>query len=224
MNQTVQLIASDGHQLDAYSHTIPSARGAVVILQEIFGVNHHIRSVVDRFAKEGFTAIAPALFDRAQRGVELGYDENGFSEGKKLAYSIPQEKVLLDIEAALQEVRGQVTTQKVGVVGYCFGGSFAWLSATRLRPNAAVCYYGAMVAQFACESPHCPVMMHFGLLDKHIPQSEVKKIEVAHPEIPVYVYEADHGFSCDERESYSPAAADLALGRTLGLLQEHLLK
>jgi carboxymethylenebutenolidase len=224
MNQTIQLTAADGHQLDAYLHTVPDAKAGVVILQEIFGVNHHIRAVVDRFAAEGFTTIAPALFDRVQRGVELGYDENGFSEGKKLAYSIPQEKVLLDINAALQYVRPQVELQKVGVSGYCFGGSYAWLSATRLHPNAAACYYGAMIAQCASETPHCPVILHFGLEDKHILQDDVKKIGIAHPQLPIYLYEAGHGFSCDERESFNEQAASLALGRTLALFQEHLLR
>ena len=149
MKQTIQLTAADGHQLDAYLHTVPDAQGGVVVLQEIFGVNHHIRSVVDRFAAEGFTAIAPALFDRTRRGVELGYDEQGMTEGKKLAYGLPPEKILLDIDAALQKVRGMVATKKVGVVGYCFGGSYAWLSATRLRPEAAACYYGRLVGDFA---------------------------------------------------------------------------
>ena len=224
MHQISQLIAHDGHQLDAYVHTIPAARAGVVVLQEIFGVNHYIRTVVDRLAKEGFTAIAPALFDRTQRGVELGYDEYGMSEGKKLAYGLKPEEVLLDIDAALLELRRQSGVEKIGVVGFCFGGSYAWLSATRLRAEAAVCYYGSQIPRFASEAPHCPVIMHFGLEDASIPQSEVKKIGVAHPAIPVHLYEAGHGFSCDERESFSPQAAVLAWQRTLIFLQESLLK
>jgi len=224
MGNTIQLVANDGHQLDAYLNKVPEAQGAVVILQEIFGVNPHIRSVVDRFAAEGFTAIAPALFDRTQRGVELGYDEKGIQEGKKLAYGLPREQVLADIEAAMEFVRGQVPSGRAGVVGYCFGGSYAWLSATFLRPDAAVVYYGSMVAQFASESAHCPVLMHFGEQDHGIPLADIDKIRTAHPEIPVHLYEAGHGFSCDARASYSPGAANLAFGRTLAFLKEHLLR
>jgi carboxymethylenebutenolidase len=222
MKQTIRLTAGDGHQLDAYLHTVPDAQGGVVVVQEIFGVNHHIRSVVDRFAAEGFTAIAPALFDRTQRSVELGYDEHGMKEGVKLAYGLPQEKILLDIDAAIKEVRGMVATKKVGVVGYCFGGSYAWLSATRLRPEAASCYYGKLVPDYASETPHCPVIMHFGLEDHSIPPENVKKIAIAHPEIPIHLYDAGHGFSCDERESFAPEASALAWERTLALFREHL--
>jgi carboxymethylenebutenolidase len=222
MKQTIQLVAGDGHQVHAYLHAVPSAPAGVVVLQEIFGVNHHIRSVVDRFAAEGFTAIAPALFDRTKRGVELAYDEHGMTEGKKLAYGLPPEKILLDIQAAIEKVRGQVAGGKVGVVGYCFGGSYAWLSATRLRPEAASCYYGKLVAEFASETPHCPVIMHFGLEDKSITPEDIKKIVIAHPEIPIHLYQAGHGFSCDERESFAPEASALAFARTIALFREHL--
>jgi carboxymethylenebutenolidase len=222
MGIPISLTAGDGHVFDAYLSEAPNAVGGLVVLQEIFGVNHHIRNVVDRFAAEGFTALAPALFDRTEKGVELRYDDAGIQEGKKLAYGLPPEKILLDIEAAIAAVKSRVTSGKVGVVGYCFGGSYAWLSATRLRPDAAVGYYGSMAARFAGETPHCPVMMHFGLEDKGIPQEDVEKIRTAHPEIPVYLYEAGHGFSCDEREGYVPAAAALARERTLELFRTHL--
>ncbi len=223
-NNTIQLIAADGHQLDAYLNVVPSAQAGVVILQEIFGVNHHIRSVVDRFAAEGFTTIAPAIFDRVKRGVELGYDEKGMEEGKKIAYGLAPEKLLQDIEAAMQFLRGQLDLPKVGISGYCFGGSYAWVSATQLRPNAAVCYYGSQVAKTAQETPHCPVIMHFGKNDHGIPLSDVEKIRTAHPEIPVYVYEAGHGFSCDERPSFAPEAATLAFSRTIEFLKKNLLQ
>jgi len=222
MTNTTQLAAADGHHLDAYLHTVPSAKAGVVILQEIFGVNHHIRSVVDRFAAEGFTAIAPALFDRVKPGIELAYDDKGMEEGKKLAFGLPPEQVLSDIDAALQFVLGQVGVRKVGVVGYCFGGSFAWLSATRLRPSASVVYYGSMAAKFSTETPHCPVMMHFGEKDKSIPASDIEIIRAAHPDIPVYLYDAGHGFSCNERPSYAPEAAALAFSRTVEFLRKNL--
>jgi carboxymethylenebutenolidase len=223
MKNTTQLVADDVHQLDSYFHAVPGAKAGVVVLQEIFGVNHHIRAVVDRFAAEGFSTIAPALFDRVERGIELGYDEKGMEEGRKLAARIPQEQVLKDIEEALLYVQGRVELRKVAVVGYCYGGSYAWLSAIHLRPNAAVCYYGSMVAQYATEAPHCPVMMHFGAQDQHIPATDHDKIRTAHPEIPLYVYDAGHGFSCDERASYAPEASALAFSRTIEFLKEHLL-
>ena len=223
MGSTISLTAGDGHSFAGYLNEVPGAKGGLVVLQEIFGVNHHIRTVVDQFATDGFTTLAPALFDRTQRNVELAYDDEGIEEGKKLAYGLKPEAVLMDIQAAMEAVKGRVSSGKVGVVGYCFGGSYAWLSATRLRPDAAVCYYGSMAARFATETPHCPVMMHFGLEDTGIPQSDVAKIRAAHPEIPIYVYEAGHGFSCNEREGYVPPAAALAQERTLELFRNQLL-
>jgi carboxymethylenebutenolidase len=217
------LTAEDGHRLGAYLNHVPNAKMGVVVLQEIFGVNHHIRSVVDRFAAEGFTAIAPALFDREKPGIELGYDKESGEEGRKLAYAIPREKILKDIEAAIHFARREMGGGKVAVVGYCFGGSYAWLSATQLRPDAAVGYYGSMVAKTAGESsPHCPVILHFGAQDQHIPVGDVDKIRAAQPEIPVYLYDAGHGFSCNERPSFSPEADALAWSRTIAFLKEHL--
>jgi carboxymethylenebutenolidase len=142
MGTHLQLTASDGHCLGAYGNSAPDAKGIVVIIQEIFGVNHHIRSVVDQFSREGFWSIAPALFDRVHPGIELKYDEDGMKEGKKLAYGLKQESVLMDIDAAIQYARAQLPGAKVGVVGYCFGGSYAWLSAIHLDVQAAVGYYG----------------------------------------------------------------------------------
>ena len=224
MGSSILLTATDGHSFGGYLQEVPGAVGGIVVLQEIFGVNPYIRSVVEKFAAEGFTALAPALFDRTQRGLELGYDDEGIEKGKKIAYGLKPEEVLLDISAAIEAVRSRVSGGKVGVVGYCFGGSYAWLSATRLRPHAAVCYYGSMAARFASETPHCPVMMHFGLEDHSIPQSDVGKIRAGHPEIPIYVYEAGHGFSCNERSAYVAAAAQSAGERTLKLFREHLLE
>ena len=221
----LQLTAADGHLLDAYLKSAPASKMGVVVIQEIFGVNHYIRATADRFATEGFTALAPALFDRVRKNVELGYDEEGFTEGRKLAYSIAPDKVLADIDAAISYLKNVAGCERVGVVGYCFGGSYAWLSATGLRPDAAVGYYGSMVAKNAMESPHCPVILHFGSHDKHIPIEETTRtIKTAHPEIPVYVYDADHGFSCEERDGFEPGSAALAWDRTLAFLREHLAK
>ena len=222
MNENVQLAAADGHRLDAYLNRAADAHAAVVVLQEIFGVNHHVRTMVDRFAAAGFTAIAPALFDRVQRGVELGYDANGSAQGRKIATALKPEEILQDIDAAIGFGRGEIRDGRVGVVGYCFGGGYAWLSAARLRSEAAVGYYGAM-AKYVDEAPHCPVMLHYGAEDAHIPVTDADKIRTAYPAIPVYVYDgAGHGFSCDDRQSFAPDAAALAWSRTLAFLQEHL--
>jgi carboxymethylenebutenolidase len=177
---------------------------------------------VDRFAREGFWAIAPALFDRVRPHVELNYDSAGIEEGKKIASSLNREQVLQDISAAIGYARATAARQKVAVIGYCFGGSYAWLSATRLRPDAAVCYYGSMIAGAAEQKPACPVQMHFGKTDKGIPVSDVEKIRAAHPECEIHLYDAGHGFSCDERESYAPEAAALAWSRALNFLKTHL--
>jgi carboxymethylenebutenolidase len=222
MADQIQLTAADGHQLDAYINPAPNAKAAVVILQEIFGVNHHIRSVVDQFAGDGFWSMAPALFDRARRGVELNYDNEGMEAGKKIAFALKPEEVLLDIDAAIQFARAQVPGGKVGVAGYCFGGSYAWLSATRLQPDAAVVYYGSMVGKFATETPHCPVQMHFGEKDHGIPASEIDKVRQAHLVIPIYMYDAGHGFCCRERASYAPEACAHAYARTRQFLAGHL--
>jgi carboxymethylenebutenolidase len=223
METSVHLTAGDGHRLGAYLNHVPNAKMGVVVLQEIFGVNHYVRATVDRFAAEGFTAIAPALFDREKPGVELGYEPRDMEQGRKLAYAIPREKILQDIDAAIHYARREMGGGKIGVVGYCFGGSYAWLSATQLRPDAAVGYYGSMVAKDAAESaPHCPVLLHFGAQDQHIPVSDVEKIRAAQPEIPVYLYDAGHGFSCHERPSFNAAADALAWSRTLAFLKQHL--
>jgi carboxymethylenebutenolidase len=222
MKNPSPIVAADGHSFAAYVNRPAEATAAVVVLQEIFGVNHYIRSVVDKFAAAGFWAVAPALFDRVKRGVELNYDEAGIAEGKKIAFDLKQDEVLKDIAAALQYARTEVPGAKVGVVGYCLGGSFAWLSATGLNPQAAVCYYGSLIARTAQETPKCPVQMHFGDKDKGIPLSDVDRIRTAHPHIPIYVYQAGHGFSCDERGSFAPEASALASSRTLEFLNEHL--
>lgn len=223
METKTQIIASDRHRLDAYISSVLNAQAALVVIQEIFGVNHHIRSVVTRFAGEGLWTIAPALFDRIKPGIELKYDEEGVKEGKKLAYGLKQDEVLRDIDAAIRFARKELPDAKVGVVGYCFGGSYAWLSAIHLDIQAAVCYYGSMIAETAQKTPQCPVLMHFGEKDKTISAADRDKIRVAHPQIPIHVYEAGHGFSCDERESYSPEATALAFSRTIQFLNEHLI-
>lgn len=224
MSETVKLKASDGHELDAYvAKPAGQPLGGLVVVQEIFGVNSHIRSVADRFAREGYYAVAPAIFDRQQKNVQLGYAGEDMQNAMGLMQKLDFDKVLLDVDAALQYARKQ-TGKPTGVVGYCFGGTIAWLSATRLHPDAAVGYYGGYIAKFADEKPHAPIILHFGKLDKHIPASDVEKIQKANPQVPVYWYDADHGFNCDARGSYNQPAAQLALERTLQFFKEHLQK
>ncbi len=218
----IQLTAADGHNFSAYEAGDPRAKAGLVVLQEIFGVNRHIRFVADTYAREGFYAIAPSLFDRVQPGVELDYSPESIQAARGIFERIKPEEILKDIEASIDHARRSVGSGKVGVIGYCLGGSYAWLSATRLKPDAAVGYYGGKVLESAGETPSCPVMLHFGSRDKHIPVAEVEKFKEASPEIPVYIYDADHGFNCNDRASYNEEAAKLAFSRSLTFLKEML--
>ena len=221
------LKAADGHELSAYvSAPAGKPRGALVVIQEIFGVNHHIRSVCDCFAAQGWRVISPALFDRVQRGVELGYAENDRTEGRALLGKMQWPLMQMDTQAAIHAV---ADADKVGVVGYCLGGSLAWMAATRLGGvSAAVAYYGAQIPNHAEEKPRCPVLMHFGAEDQGIPLAgvdKVKEVQANSPGAPVeiHVYPgAGHGFSCDERASFHPVSHELALERTLAFLREHV--
>jgi carboxymethylenebutenolidase len=216
----VDLTASDGHRFKAW-RAEPSgrAKGAIVVIQEIFGVNHHIRDVTERFAREGYAAIAPALFDRYERDFDVGYGPEDRPKAMAIVPKIDIAKAVLDTDAARAAVE---RAGNAGIVGFCFGGVVAWLGATRLEFAAASCYYGGRIAAVKSETPHCPVIMHFGAKDAHIPLSMVEEIRQAQPGVPIYVYDADHGFSCDERESFDKAAHELAWSRTLKLFREHV--
>ncbi len=215
MSQTKQLRAIDGFAFGAYE-ALPSAkpRGGIVVIQEIFGVNSHIRNVADGYAAAGYAAIAPQIFDRVERNVELGYEAHDMTRGVEIARGkLKMEQTLQDLQAAIDDAK---RFGKVGVVGYCFGGLMAWLAACELTGvSAAVSYYGGGVASQLDRKPRCPVMMHFGDKDAHIPLSDVDKVRKAHPGVNVNVYAADHGFNCDHRASYDAAAAKLALSRSL---------
>jgi carboxymethylenebutenolidase len=223
VNSNVNLTAADGHQFDAYvASTGGPPHAAIVLIQEIFGVNKHIRSVANDYAAQGFLVIAPALFDRAERNLELAYEPADMTKGMNAAMKVGPEAALKDVAASIRHARSEFDKVKVGVLGYCFGGTLAWLAATRLDPDVAVGYYGGRIAQFATETPRCPVMLHFGANDQHIPVSEIRKIKNAHPDLPLFMYEAGHGFNCDQRRDYNRAAATLARERTLDFLREHL--
>ena len=229
MSEWVKLKASDGHELSAYvARPQSETKAALVVVQEIFGVNAHIRSVADGYAKDGFLAIAPALFDRIEPGVELGYDG---ADGKR-AFTEFYPK--LNVDLALKDIAAAFEFAKqsgrvVGVIGYCFGGLMAWLAATRgeaekMQPNAAVGYYAGGIGKFAAEEPTCPVMLHFGEKDTHIGKDQIDAVRSAHPEVIIYTYpEAEHGFNCDARSSYNPAAAGLARERSVAFLTTNLV-
>lgn len=220
MSETVKLRAADGNELGAYvARPAGEPRAGLIVMQEIFGVNAHIRRVADAYAKDGFLAVAPALFDRIEKGVELGYDGADMERAMTFIARLDMDKALADVAAAVEYAK---KAGKVGVIGYCFGGTLAWLAATRLKVNAAVGYYGGRIGTYAGENPSCPVMLHFGKQDTHIPAEEVEKVHAAHPEVEIYWYDAGHGFNCAARASYSPEAAKLARERSLAFLRKHL--
>ena len=193
----------------------------MVVIQEIFGVNEHIRAVADDYARAGYLSVTPALFDRVERGVKLGYDADGVSRGRSLRGEIAMAAVEADMAAAIAAV---ADGGKVGVVGYCWGGTLAWVAVCRLAGVAAsIGYYGAGIYELREERPQCPVMLHFGETDAGIPLDEVEAVRQAHPEVPNFVYEgAGHGFNCDLRSAYCEEAASLARQRSLAFLAEHV--
>jgi carboxymethylenebutenolidase len=221
MSEYVNLRASDGSELSAYvARPAGEPIAGLVVVQEIFGVNAHIRSVADGYAKDGFLAIAPALFDRIEKGVELGYEGADMQRAMTFVPKLDIDKALADVAAAVDYAK-QATGKNVGVIGYCFGGTLAWLAAARLSVAAAVGYYGGRIGNYAAENPSCPVMLHFGKQDTHIPAEEVEKVHAAHPEVEIYWYDdAGHGFNCDARASYNPEASKLARERSLSFLKK----
>ncbi|HTW26781.1 MAG TPA: dienelactone hydrolase family protein [Acetobacteraceae bacterium] len=220
MSSTISITAADGHEFSAYAAGPENAAAGLVVVQEIFGVNQHMRHVADAFAAAGYAVIAPALFDRAERGVELGYGQEDMARGIALRARVPEAGTIADIEAAARHL----APRRVGIVGYCWGGTVAWLGATRTRAFAAACgWYGGGIAATRDATPHCPVQLHFGAEDGHIPQTDVDAIRAAQPEVEVFVYPgAGHGFGCEERASYHPEAAAQAQERTLAFFARHL--
>ena len=220
MGERIELTASDGHRLGAYlARPDGAAKAGLVICQEIFGVNAHIREVTDGFAAEGYLAIAPALFDRIEPGVELAYTADDTARGRALRTALAWDRVMLDVGAAAAEVRAGAG---VGVVGYCWGGSLAWLAACRLPVAAAVGFYGGQIHEHRAETPNCPVLLHFGERDPIITKEHVAEIAALHPEVPIFTYDAGHGFNCTARADYDAEAAAVARWRTLDFLAQHL--
>lgn len=228
MGQFINLAAADGVKVPAYvAQPEGKPRGAVVVLQEIFGVNSHIRSVADRFAGEGYLAVAPSTFERVKPGVDLGYSEDDMTAGFELKTAVdalPGAGVLQDIQAAIDHA-AQAGGGKVGIVGFCWGGLLTWHAACMLKGlSAAIAYYGGGITAEAeiARQPRCPVMAHFGDQDHWIPLEGITAFTKAHPEVEVHVYPANHGFNCDQRGSYNEAAAKLARGRSLAFFAAKL--
>jgi carboxymethylenebutenolidase len=220
MGEFTTIMARDGHEFQAYlAAPAGKPRGAVVVLQEIYGVNAHIRAVTDSYASEGYTAIAPALFDRVRRGIQLGYTAQDKTQGMGTVQQLQPEETIKDIAAAIAVVK---SSGRVGTVGFCWGGRWSYIAACDLPIACAVVYYGKVTDQLN-KQPRRPVMYHFGSLDKSIPVSDTEKIAAAHPESPLYLYEgAEHGFNCDQRPTYNPEAAALARQRTLKFLARYV--
>jgi len=220
MGIMIEVTSADGHIFSAYRAGPEGAEKGLVVVQEIFGVNHHIRRVTESFAARGYAVIAPALFDRAGRGVELRYVGEDIQRGLALRAQIPEADTIADIEAAA----AALGRERVGIVGYCWGGTLAWLSAARTQKfAAAVGWYGGGIANARQERLNCPVQLHFGVLDQGIPMDDVAAIARVHPEVEIFTYpDAGHGFGCEARESYVPEAAELAQDRTLVFFRQHL--
>jgi carboxymethylenebutenolidase len=220
MGSIVTLKAADGFSLSAYTAGSADAKAGLVVVQEIFGVNHHVRDMADRFAAAGYCACAPAIFDRAEPGVELGYTPDDIAKGRDYRMKLTDAQVMADIEAAA----AFLGARKLGIVGYCFGGTVAWWGATRTTKFAAsCCWYGGGIAGSKEERPNCPVQMHFGEKDASIPMSDVEAVRAAQPKAESYVYMgAGHGFGCDERGSYSKPDYEVAQQRTLDFFAKRL--
>ena len=222
--EKTQLTSEDGFQFSAWIATPKEeARGAIIVIQEIFGVNSHIRGVAEGYANDGYLAIAPALFDRTTPGLETGYagdDMKRARDAMQKQLALGWDPVLKDLRAAVKAVKG---AGKVGVVGYCWGGTASWMAASRVEGLAgAVCYYGSGIVNNVDEKPKVPVMFHWGESDKSIPSEARDKIAKAHPTTEAHSYKAGHGFNCDQRESFDKAAAQLARERTLAFFKKHI--
>jgi carboxymethylenebutenolidase len=214
MGERVTLKGADGFEVAAYHAPVPDARrGGLVLIQEIFGVTKHIRELADGFAADGYETLAPSFYDRIEPGFEAGYDEAGFDKGRRYSQATPWEQVAGDLQAAIDALKPPVF-----VVGYCWGGTAAWLAACRCPGvSAASAFYGRRISALLEETPVCPIILHFGKHDPLIPLDEVTAIANRHPEIPVHLYDAGHGFVSDRRKDYDPDSARLARLRTLQL-------
>jgi carboxymethylenebutenolidase len=224
VGQDIKLTASDNFQLGGYrADPATTPKGAVVVIQEIFGVNHHIRAVCDRLAGAGYVAIAPAIFDRVEPNFQSGYSPEEIAVARKFVADPDWTAMLRDTQAAIDAVKA---AGPVGIIGFCLGGSIAYAAATKLSGlSAAIGYYGGAVVRFADDKPEVPTQLHFGEKDAGIPLTDVNTVRAKRPDVEIHVYPgAQHGFSCDERASYDKASADVAWTRSLDFFAKHLKK
>jgi carboxymethylenebutenolidase len=222
VGQDIKLKASDNFELGGYRADPAGPRkGAVVVIQEIFGVNHHIRSVCDRLAAEGYVAIAPAIFDRIEPNFTSGYSPDEITVARKFVANPDWPAMLLDTQAAIDAVKD---AGPVGIIGFCLGGSIAYAAATKLSGlKAAVGYYGGAIVRFADDKPKVPTQLHFGEKDAGIALTDVETIKAKQPDVEIFIYPgAQHGFHCDERASYDKASADIAWPRSMAFFAKHL--
>ncbi len=220
MGSFTTLTAADGHSFQAWTDGPADAKKGLVVIQEIFGVNQHMRNMCAKFAAQGYRVVAPALFDRAEPGIELGYASDDVARGRDLRAKVSDAGAMADVEASAAFL-GNIP---LGIVGYCWGGTIAWWGATRTSLfKAAVGWYGGGIAGTRTETPHAAVQLHFGEKDSGIPLTDVDLIHKAQPAVEIFVYaDAQHGFGCDERASFSAPDAAQAQERTLAFLAKHL--
>ena len=220
MTEYVDIFTKDNHKFQAYlSQPNQKVKGGIVIIQEIFGVNDHIKEVCDLYSSHGYLTIAPCLFDRENKNIELDYDQEGIMEGRRLK-ELLNELSINEIESSISFVE---SAGKVGVIGYCWGGSLSWKSACKFNNlSSSIIYYGGDVPKLKNLTPKCPTMCHFGELDQSIPIDEVKEFKILNQNVNVFTYPADHGFNCNHRNQYNKKCSDIALERSLGFLEKNL--
>ena len=220
MGQAIELFAADGHTCGAYrAEPTGDTKGGIIVIQEIFGVNLHVRDVCERLGDNGYVAIAPALFDRIRPGIELGYTEEDLTEGFGYMQEVGNETPMKDIQAAADALKG---AGKVATIGFCWGGQLAWLASKNVGVDCSVSYYGVAVHETLEPAPNCPVLLHFANDDVFVPPEAADKVREAYPDMLIYNYPANHGFNCDRRDDYNEACAVEAMERTLAFFGEHL--
>ena len=220
MTEYVDIFTKDNHKFQAYlSQPNQKVKGGIVIIQEIFGVNDHIKEVCNLYSNHGYLTIAPCLFDRENKNIELDYDQEGITEGRRLK-ELLNELSINEIESSISFVE---SAGKVGVIGYCWGGSLSWKAACKFNNlSSSIIYYGGDVPKLKNLIPKCPTMCHFGELDQSIPIDDVKEFEKSNQNINLYTYPADHGFNCNHRNQYNKKCSDIALERSLSFLEKNL--
>ncbi|ABS63866.1 dienelactone hydrolase [Parvibaculum lavamentivorans DS-1] len=220
--KTITLKSGDGADILCYhvkaEGTRPNGKKAgLVLIMEIFGVTDHIKDLCDEYAARGYDVLAPQLYDRHVKDFQATYEQADIQKSLELRAKNPYENTVLDAQMCIDKLRAD-GCEKVFITGYCYGGTVSWVAACRASGlDAASCYYGGAIKDFIGETPKCPTICHFGEKDHGIPMEDVRRIDAAHPEVKVYVYDADHGFNSDRRNNYDKASAELALERTLAL-------